>query len=72
MAAFLLLTAMMLSDILLALFGTIDSVYLGQMIGGKTLAASLCFFRSRQPGRSMMMRSGEQLDELVREAVFQI
>jgi Na+-driven multidrug efflux pump len=38
------LAPMMLSNILQALFGTINSVYLGQMIGVHALAAASVFF----------------------------
>jgi Na+-driven multidrug efflux pump len=38
------LAPMMLSNILQALFGTINSVYLGQMIGVDALAAVSVFF----------------------------
>jgi Na+-driven multidrug efflux pump len=38
------LAPMMLSNILQALFGTINSVYLGQMIGVDALAAVSAFF----------------------------
>ena len=42
---FLLFVApMMLSNILQALFGTINSIYLGQMIGVNALAAVSVFF----------------------------
>src|ERR1700758_3647553 len=37
-------TPMMLSNILQALFGTINSIYLGQMIGVSALAAVSVFF----------------------------